>query len=49
MINDKNVIKLTSIDHIDPKGNIPSFIINLVHSKIMDKLEQMNELFKKII
>jgi|AntRauTorckE6833_2_1112554.scaffolds.fasta_scaffold07579_2 hypothetical protein len=49
IINNKHIIKLTSIDHIDPKGNIPSFVVNIAHGKMMEKLIEMNHIFKSII
>lgn len=49
IMNNKHIIKLTSIDHIDPRGIIPSFVVNIAHSKMMEKLIDMNNIFKSII
>jgi hypothetical protein len=48
LINGKQAINIITVDHIDPKGWIPPIVTNLFKSKIMDRLEHMNELYKKL-
>lgn len=48
LINGKQAVNIITIDKINPKGWIPSIVTNLFQSKIMDRLEHMNELYQKL-
>lgn len=42
-----NTVKITSIDHIDPKGWIPAFVINAYKRKAKERLEKIQKVFTK--
>ncbi len=38
---DQNKIKVTKVDHIDPRGKVPSFVLNTLKKKSVENLNKM--------
>lgn len=45
--NDKDSVLCITVDHVDPKGSVPSFVINMYKKKAKERLLKMQEVYRK--